>query len=80
MLGEKNGEATVLRREIKHCRNGVTLLRRKSLNRRHIEAVATCTKLKSLLTNVYAVFSRLFVKKEQLEEVVRITNGDALAH
>jgi hypothetical protein len=29
---------------------------------------------------VYAVFSRSFVANEQFEEVVRVTNGNALAH
>jgi hypothetical protein len=80
MLGKKNGGATVLRREIMHCRNSVMLLRRKSLSRRHLETFAKCTLLKSFLTTVYAVFSRSFVANEQFEEVVRVTNGNALAH
>jgi hypothetical protein len=80
MLGKKNGEATMLRREIMHCRNSVMLIRGKSLSRRHSETFAKCTLLKSLLTAVYAVFSRSFVANERLEEVVRVTNGNVLAH
>jgi hypothetical protein len=73
VLGKKNGEATALRRKIKHWRNSVSFVRRKSLNRRHSEAVARMYDIETLVGTVYAVFNRSFVKKEQPSEVVKIT-------